>query len=147
MSCVICNEPRFWRLPFAHDPDVTRWRAETGDDVEYDWRLCRRCGNAYPSHQPNLAVLQRIWNASRSDDCLATDAKDTAWAYRRAISRAGAARSFRLFAPLAVRVLASLPIQANLPLGRDILFRQCVAGWPRLRAGKVQDVVEGGEYH
>ena len=32
---------------------------------------------------------------------LATDAKDTAWSYRRAISRAGASRSFRLFAPLA----------------------------------------------
>ena len=47
-------------------------------------------------------MLQRIWNASRSDDCLATEAKDTAWSYRRAISRAGAARSFRLFAPLAV---------------------------------------------
>ena len=102
MSCAICDEPRFWRLPFAHDPDVTRWRAEAGDDADYDWRLCRRCGNAYPSHQPHLAVLQRIWNASRSDDCLATDAKDAAWSYRRAISRAGASRSFRLFAPLAV---------------------------------------------
>ena len=102
MSCVICDEPRYWRLPFAHNPDVTRWRAEAGDDAEYEWRLCRRCGNAYPSHQPRLAVLQRIWNASRSDDCLATDAKDTAWSYRRAISRAGASRSFRLFAPLAV---------------------------------------------
>jgi SAM-dependent methyltransferase len=102
MSCVICDEPRFWRLPFAHNPDVTRWRAEAGDDADYEWRLCRRCGNAYPSHQPRLAVLQRIWNASRSDDCLATDAKDAAWSYRRAISRAGAARSFRLFAPLAV---------------------------------------------
>ena len=108
MSCVICDEPRFWRLPFAHNPDVTRWRAEAGDDAEYEWRLCRRCGNAYPSHQPHLAVLQRIWNASRSDDCLATDAKDTAWSYRRAISRAGASRSFRLFAPLAANHPASL---------------------------------------
>jgi SAM-dependent methyltransferase len=102
MSCVICDEPRYWRLPFAQNPDVTRWRAEAGDDAEYEWRLCRRCGNAYPSHQPRLAVLQRIWNASRSDDCLTTDAKDTAWSYRRAISQVGATRSFRLFAPLAV---------------------------------------------
>jgi SAM-dependent methyltransferase len=101
MSCAICNEPQFWRIPFAHDPDVERWRAEAGDDAEYEWRLCRRCGNAYPSHQPHLSVLQRVWRASRSDERLAPDAKDVAWSYRRAISLAGASRSFRLFASLA----------------------------------------------
>src|SRR5262245_54707905 len=101
MPCVICTEAGFWRISFAYDPDVARWRAETADDAEYEWRLCRRCGNAYPSHQPHLSVLQRIWNASRSDKCLTPDAKDVAWSYRRAISLAGANRSFRFFAPLA----------------------------------------------
>ena len=99
MSCAICNNPSFWRIPFAHDPDVARWRAEAGDEADYDWRLCRRCGNAYPSQQPDLAVLQRVWAEKRGDECLSPDAKDAIWSYRRAISRAGAARSFRLFAP------------------------------------------------
>jgi SAM-dependent methyltransferase len=100
MPCVICTEVSFWLIPFAHDPDVARWRADMGDNTPYEWRLCRRCGNAYPSRQPHLSVLQRIWNASRTDKCLAPDAKDIAWSYRRAISIAGANRSFRLFAPL-----------------------------------------------
>ena len=100
MSCPICNEPQFWPIASANDPDVARWRAETGDDAGYDWRLCRRCGNAYPSHQPDLAVLRRVWAEKRGDECLSPDAKDANWSYRRAISRAGATRSFRLFAPL-----------------------------------------------
>ena len=100
MPCAICNNASFWRIPFAHDPDVARWRAETGNGADYDWRLCRGCGNAYPSHQPDLAVLRRVWAEKRSDEGLSPDAKDALWSYRRAISRAGATRSFRLFAPL-----------------------------------------------
>lgn len=100
MSCAICNEPRFWPILFAKDPAIARWRAEAGDAADYDWRLCRRCGNAYPSHQPDLSVLQQIWSANRGDECLAPEARDAAWSYRRAIARAGAARSFRSFAPL-----------------------------------------------
>ena len=90
MSCPICNEPRYWPIAFAGDPEVARWRAEAGDTAGYDWRLCRRCGNGYPSHQPDLAVLQRIWAVNRGDDLLAPEARDAAWSYRRAISRAGA---------------------------------------------------------
>lgn len=100
MSCPICNEAAFWPIPSAADPAIARRRAEAGDDGGREWRLCRRCGNAYPAHQPGLAVLQRIWAASRGDEALSPEARNAAWAYRRAAGRAGAARSFRLFAPL-----------------------------------------------
>ena len=45
-------------------------------------------------------MLRRVWAEKRGDECLSPDAKDANWSYRRAISRAGATRSFRLFAPL-----------------------------------------------
>jgi SAM-dependent methyltransferase len=101
MSCPICNEHRFWPIPFADDPDVAHWQADAGGVAAYEWRLCRRCGNAYPSQQPDIQVLQRLWPSKRSDATLTPEAKEAAWEYRRRISRAGAVRSFRLFAPLA----------------------------------------------
>jgi SAM-dependent methyltransferase len=84
----------------ASDRQSTEARVQTGDVEPYDWRLCRRCGNGYPSHQPRLEALRRLWAANRSDADLPRDRSNSAWAYRRHISRAGAARSFRMFAPL-----------------------------------------------
>ena len=166
MPCPICTETGFWRLPFAHDRDVARWRAEIGDNAEYEWRLCRRCGNAYPSHQPRLSVLQRAWSASRSDEYLAPDAKDAAWSYRRAISVAGANRSFRLFAPLAANRLGRfLDIACGLgetvrafamhgwnaegidadasvePFHRELGIRSRIAQLEQLEIGKEYDVI------
>lgn len=103
MVCPICGEHRFWFIAFARNADVERWRAEAGDHADYDWRLCHRCGNAYPAHQPEIGVLQRIWAVNRADECRTANARKELWAYRRAISRVGAARSFRLFAPLAAK--------------------------------------------
>ena len=100
MSCPICNEPQFLADPVRQRSGRRTLAGGDGDDAGYDWRLCRRCGNAYPSHQPDLAVLRRVWAEKRGDECLSPDAKDAIWSYRRAISRAGATRSFRLFAPL-----------------------------------------------
>jgi len=102
MSCPICNEQRFWPLPFNDNPVVARWRAEAGR-TDYGWRLCQRCANAYPTQQPDLAVLQQVWATNRTDECLSPEAREQAWSYRRRVSRIGAARSFRLFAPLAAR--------------------------------------------
>jgi len=100
MSCPICGEGDFWSLAFNRDAQIEGWRAQLGDSAWYDWRLCRRCGNAYPSRQPDLRVLERVWAANRADSGLPPAEREQVWAYRRAISRAGAERSFRLFAPL-----------------------------------------------
>jgi SAM-dependent methyltransferase len=100
MSCPICDERNFWPVPFADDPDVARWRADLGQLSNYEWRLCRRCGNAYPSQPPDLQVLERLWAQKRADEGLTPAAAEKAWEYRRQISRAGAARSYRQFAPL-----------------------------------------------
>ena len=103
MSCPICNDQGFWPIPFADDPDVARWLADGGTSADYEWRLCRRCGNAYPSQPPDIGVLQRLWTLKRGDETLTPEASEKAWEYRRRISRAGAARSYREFAPLAAR--------------------------------------------
>ncbi len=103
MSCPICNEQSSWPVPFADDPDLAHWRLEAGIPADYQWRLCRRCGNAYPSHPPDIRVLRRLWASKRGDEGLTPDASEKAWEYRRRISRAGAARSFQQFAPLASR--------------------------------------------
>jgi 2-polyprenyl-3-methyl-5-hydroxy-6-metoxy-1,4-benzoquinol methylase len=101
MNCPICDSVDHWPVPFAINPKIERWRHEEGDEVAYEWRLCRRCANAYPSHQPHLRVLQRIWLEHKSTPGLTATELEHAWAYRRAGVRTLAARSFRIFAPLA----------------------------------------------
>jgi len=80
---------------------VDAWRAEAGDHAAYAWHLCSRCGNAYPSAQPDLRVLRRIWEVNRSIE--EPHQEQAVWQYRQSISRVGAERSYRLFAPLAAR--------------------------------------------
>jgi SAM-dependent methyltransferase len=101
MSCPICGATDFWGIPFNRDAQIESWRMQLGDNAAYDWRLCRRCGNAYPSRQPDLRVLERVWAANRGDEGLPPDERERVWVHRRTISRAGAARSLRLFAPFA----------------------------------------------
>jgi len=60
MPCPICGEGASWPIAHRYDPQIEKWRSEIGDNKPYDWRLCRRCGNAYPSAQPELQVLQRV---------------------------------------------------------------------------------------
>lgn len=101
MNCPICNGVDYWPIPFALGPKIERWRREEGDEAAYEWRLCRVCANAYPSHQPHLRLLQRIWLEHKTTPGLAAAELEDAWARRRAGVRAIAARSFRIFAPLA----------------------------------------------
>jgi SAM-dependent methyltransferase len=98
MSCPICARETFWPVAYNRDTAVDQWRREAGDLASYDWRLCRECGNAYPSNQPDLRVLARMWAVNRTPNDAGTDAATVA--HRRYISRAGAERSYRLFAPL-----------------------------------------------
>jgi SAM-dependent methyltransferase len=100
MNCPICAHTLAWSIPFVRDAEVDRLRHQFGDQAEYAWLLCRRCGNAYPSHQPGLRVLERIWRSNR-DTSSDRAASEAAWRYRRKIAQRGAARSFRLFAGLA----------------------------------------------
>jgi SAM-dependent methyltransferase len=101
MPCPICNSVDSWPIPFAVDPKIERWRREEGDNDPYEWRLCRRCGNGYPSHPPQLRVLQRIWLEHKSTPGLTVDELKHAWTGRRAAARVIATRAFKIFAPLA----------------------------------------------
>lgn len=101
MACPICGNRQAWSIPCAHEPRITDWRAQTGDTVSYEWRLCRRCGNAYPSYPPALDVLQNLWKSNRTDVDSTAAERAERWSYRRAVAKTGAHRSYRFFAPLA----------------------------------------------
>jgi SAM-dependent methyltransferase len=101
MNCPICGGVDYWTVPFAVDPNVEQWRRDDGDETAYEWRLCRNCANPYPSHQPHLRVLQRVWLEHKSTPGLGAGELEQSWAYRRTNARKIAARSFRIFAPLA----------------------------------------------
>lgn len=101
MTCPICDHVAFWLIPFQPDPQAGALRAQEGDTGTYEWRLCRRCGNGYPSHPPDRRVLQKLWALNRTDDDAGAAEKAARWSYRRAIAKAGAGRSYRLFTPLA----------------------------------------------
>ncbi len=137
MSCPICNDQRSWPIPFADDPDAARLLAEAGAPPDYEWRLCRRCGNAYPSQPPDIQVLQRLWTMKRGDEGLTPEAAEKAWEYRRRISRAGAARSFRQFAPLAAATAGALPRHRLRPRRDGPHLRRPWLGRPRHRPGSV----------
>jgi len=102
-ACPICHSAESWQIPFARDAQADAARAEAGDIAPYDWRLCRRCGNAYPSHPPFRPALQKIWDINRTDEKAGVAEKARIWAYRRSIARAGASCSYRLFARLAAK--------------------------------------------
>lgn len=99
MTCPICGHETFWPVAYNRDMAVDDWRRKAGDQAPYDWRLCRECSNAYPSMQPDLRVLARMWAVNRTPNDANTNAATVA--YRRFISRVGAERSYHLFAPLA----------------------------------------------
>lgn len=101
MRCPICGEAASWPIQHRRDPQIETWRGEIGDQRPYEWRLCRRCGNAFPSAQPDLKVLQQVWRAARDVSGTDEDQKAACWRFRRRISRIAAARSYRLFSPLA----------------------------------------------
>ena len=100
MHCPICDSSDYWAIPSALDPTIERWRREENDEAVYEWRLCRRCANAYPLHQPNLRVLQKIWLQHKSTPGFTVAELEGTWEVRRAAGRSIAARSFRIFAPL-----------------------------------------------
>jgi SAM-dependent methyltransferase len=113
MHCPICDGVDYWPIPFAVDPNIERWRREAGYEAAYEWRLCRRCGNAFPSVQPDRRVLQRVWQAHRAT--LAEPvAEAEAWRERRRNAQIWATRSYRLLAPFAPRPGRFLDIACGL---------------------------------
>lgn len=86
--------------PLAHDvePEFERAHGARLRAAGYAWRLCRSCGNGYPTSFPNLNLLSAYW--SRNRDVADRESEDRIWEYRRRISGIGAERSFRILSPL-----------------------------------------------
>lgn len=116
MPCPICGEVANWPIAHRSDARIAKWRSELGDSKADDWRLCRRCGNAFPTEQPELEVLQRVWQAHRA--AVSTNADDEAKTsrYLRHVSRVWAEHSYRLLSPLTPRVGRFLDIACGLGL-------------------------------
>jgi SAM-dependent methyltransferase len=101
MTCPICGHDRSWPVPHRNEPEVDAWRAAAGDTASAHWRLCRRCGNAFPAAKRDLRVLARIWEQNRTNDDPAT--VEAAWSERLRISRLGGERAVAFYEPLATR--------------------------------------------
>ena len=98
--CPLCGGTASWPLAHMSDAGTDEQIAARHGAAAYAWRLCRTCGNGYPTCQPDLAILATLWQRNRAlDDNDQTDA-DSIWRYRQEISRKGARRSYALFAPL-----------------------------------------------
>lgn len=99
MNCPICQTDDYWPLQSAQEPIVDALRKEAGETTPHDWRLCKTCGNAYPIEQPKEAILDRYWQINRRID-IKPEAEAAVWRRRIIMSRVGAERSYRAFAPL-----------------------------------------------
>jgi len=97
--CPICSSRAGRPIAFRREEDLDEWRAEYGDERPYEWLLCEYCTNLYPSHQPDLRILQRVWESLRVPE---EAGNETALRARReTLGRVGAERSYKFFAPLA----------------------------------------------
>lgn len=110
-SCPICGEHTSWRIPFNAGLGTASDGAGEGS---YEWRLCRRCGNGYPTQQPDLAKLSAIWAESRRDAEASAEEERARWLYRRRVSRIVAERAYALYAPLVPRAGRFLDIACGL---------------------------------
>ncbi|MGB8894069.1 MAG: class I SAM-dependent methyltransferase [Pseudolabrys sp.] len=127
LSCPICGEAASWPIPHHRNPEVDAWRAEVGDSTDYAWRLCRRCGNGYPTVQPDLRVLSRIWEAARMEEETNPARAAALWQQRRNVAQAYAERSYRLLAPLAsIKPGRFLDVACGLG---ETVRRFAIAGW------------------
>lgn len=99
MTCIVCNSASSWPLPQRHDAQIEEWRAQVGETAPYFWRLCRNCGNGYPSLAPRADILDRYWQANRTNTN-AEPCSAAIWQQRAHMSKIGAQRSYAAFAPL-----------------------------------------------
>lgn len=97
-TCPICGEQAAWPIGFQRKLIQGKLRFGDSDLPGYAWRLCRQCGNAYPTIEPDLEQLARAWHAVQQSG----EAKDSsaAVAYQRRFSRVNAERAYRTFAGL-----------------------------------------------
>ncbi len=100
VCCPICGATAGWPMHWRPDAKIEAWRAGTGDGSRYGWRLCRRCGNGYPTAAPDLGVLERVWEAARVVDASDPTRAADLWRRRRDDARTHAQRSYQAFAPL-----------------------------------------------
>lgn len=99
MNCPICEASESWPIAGTLDPNIAGWRAEAGATRPYSWHLCRQCGNGYPSELPLPAVLDRYWQIDRRVEG-SEENVEAVWQRRVAMSKVGADRSYKVFAPL-----------------------------------------------
>lgn len=96
--CPICLSEWGEPIAFRREEKLDELRAECGDLEPYSWLFCKRCTNLYPSHQPDLRVLQRAWKSLRVPE----EAEDeiSLRQRREVLGKTGAERSYKFFAPL-----------------------------------------------
>jgi SAM-dependent methyltransferase len=96
--CPLCGGQSSWPLPYNAEEQFEQEHGARLRRAGYAWYLCRTCGNGYPSFVPDLEVLSAYW--ARDRNISEPGSEDRVWNNRRRISRIGAERSFRMFAPL-----------------------------------------------
>ena len=122
MTCPICGETASWRIPYRRISRQSGRQSETEAIAGYGWRLCRRCGNGYPSAQPDLHVLRQVWEANRAVEGADPAKTASVWQYRRDFSRTNARRSYQVFAPLATREKPGCFLDVACGLGETVRY-------------------------
>lgn len=166
LSCPICGATASWPIAWRSTPEVETARKEAGARDSYGWRLCRRCGNGYPTSAPDRRLLAGIWTAARSSDGQDSELTERQWKARRTAARIQAERSYRALAPLlagrvgrfldiacglgeTVRCFADHGWEAEgvdadptmLPLHRELAIRSRIGQIEDLEIGRIFDVI------
>lgn len=93
--CPICDGERSWAVPFRDQASGELQTRKQG----YHWRLCSKCGNAFPSKAFSLHELQEYWDRNRVETDDAAEVSDAVWESRWRASQVWAQRTHDFVAP------------------------------------------------
>lgn len=93
-TCPVCGNKACWIIPFVDHETSEVVRRDKG----YHWRLCRTCGNGYPSTASTLTEMQAYWNKNRVDNA-EVPVSNEVWHLRLTASRVWAQRTYDFVTP------------------------------------------------
>jgi len=100
MNCPICGHEDHWLIPHLRDDLTTKLLIEQKLSADYQWFLCKQCGNGFQSIKSNRDVLRRIWQANRLLDQYGSARQNEIIDLRIKGARRGALRAYNIYSEI-----------------------------------------------
>lgn len=96
-SCPICQASKSWNMPYTREPTIEHLLDQKNSQLTYAWHLCQNCTTAYPTKQPDLAILDHAWSLNRKLNDMTQSNSEDIYRRRIEISKLGAKRNLEIY--------------------------------------------------